>query len=39
MASSTKDREIIVSKVIDAPRQLVFAAWTERKHMEKWWLP
>lgn len=39
MAQSTKDREIIVSKVIDAPRDLVFAAWTEREHIEKWWLP
>jgi uncharacterized protein YndB with AHSA1/START domain len=39
MASSTKGREIIVSKVIEAPRETVFAAFTEREHIEKWWLP
>lgn len=39
MAESTKDREIIVSKVLDAPRELVFATFTEREHIEKWWLP
>lgn len=39
MAENTKDREIIVSKVLAAPRDLVFATWTERKHIEKWWLP
>ncbi len=39
MANTTKEREIIVSKVIDAPRDIVFAAFTEREHMEKWWLP
>jgi uncharacterized protein YndB with AHSA1/START domain len=39
MANKTKDREIVVSKVIDAPRETVFAAFTERQHMENWWLP
>ena len=39
MASTTKDREIVVTRVIDAPRDLVFAAWTEREHVEQWWLP
>jgi len=39
MINKTKDREIVVSKVIDAPRELVFEAWTEQEHMEKWWLP
>lgn len=39
MAEKTKDREIIVTKVIDAPRELVFDAFTQREHIEKWWLP
>jgi uncharacterized protein YndB with AHSA1/START domain len=38
-ASPTADREVVVTRVVDAPRELVFAAWTERKHVEKWWLP
>jgi uncharacterized protein YndB with AHSA1/START domain len=39
MTSPTTDREIVVSRVIDAPPEIVFAAWTEREHVEKWWGP
>ncbi len=39
MADPTADREIVVMRVLDAPRDLVFAAWTEQKHVEKWWGP
>ena len=39
MANSTADREIIVNRVIDAPRELVFDAFTQKKHIEKWWAP
>jgi uncharacterized protein YndB with AHSA1/START domain len=39
MANKTADREIVVERVIDAPREIVFAAFTEREHIEKWWLP
>ncbi|MEZ4516062.1 MAG: SRPBCC domain-containing protein [Chloroflexota bacterium] len=39
MAGATTDREVIVSRVIDAPRELVFAAFTEREHVENWWVP
>jgi uncharacterized protein YndB with AHSA1/START domain len=38
-ASPIADREVIVTRVVDAPRELVFAAWTEREHVENWWLP
>lgn len=27
------DREIVLSKVFDAPRELAFRAWTEREHL------
>ncbi|HEY5305762.1 MAG TPA: SRPBCC family protein [Pseudolabrys sp.] len=27
------------TRVLDAPRELVFAAFTEPKHFEKWWGP
>ena len=37
--TDTKDREIIVNRVIEAPRDLVFAAFTEQKHIEQWWAP
>ncbi|MGD8402244.1 MAG: SRPBCC domain-containing protein [Anaerolineales bacterium] len=37
--ASTTDREIVVNRVIDAPRDLVFDAFTQQKHIEKWWAP
>ncbi len=33
------DREISLTRVFDAPRELVFAAWTEPRHVAKWWGP
>jgi len=39
MEQSTTDREIIISRLINAPRELVFEAWTEKEHLEKWWGP
>ncbi|MFW6183232.1 MAG: SRPBCC domain-containing protein [Chloroflexota bacterium] len=39
MANSTADREIVVDRVIDAPRELVFEAFTEPEHIEQWWAP
>ncbi|GAA4207705.1 SRPBCC family protein [Actinocatenispora rupis] len=35
----TADREIVVSRVIDAPRELVFEAFTEVRHLAQWWGP
>lgn len=37
--SATADREIIISRVIDAPRELVFEAFTEVRHLSRWWGP
>ncbi|TSD57491.1 SRPBCC family protein [Aeromicrobium piscarium] len=37
--STTADREIVVSRVIDAPRELVFEAFTEERHLSRWWGP
>jgi uncharacterized protein YndB with AHSA1/START domain len=36
---ATGDREIVVSGVIDAPRELVFEAYTEVRHLSRWWGP
>lgn len=36
---ATADREIVVSRVIDAPRELVFEAFTEVRHLSRWWGP
>ncbi|TCC17520.1 SRPBCC family protein [Kribbella speibonae] len=35
----TAEREIVISRVIDAPRELVFEAFTEVRHLSQWWGP
>lgn len=35
----TTDREITATRVFDAPRELVFEAWTDPKHIAQWWGP
>ncbi|MCM3656497.1 SRPBCC family protein [Agromyces mediolanus] len=37
--SATADREIVITRVIDAPRDLVFEAFTEVRHLAQWWGP
>jgi uncharacterized protein YndB with AHSA1/START domain len=37
--SSTADREIVTTRLIDAPRELVFEAWTDPKHVGHWFGP
>ncbi len=37
--TSTADREIVIERTYDAPRELVWAAWTDAKHLDRWWGP
>jgi uncharacterized protein YndB with AHSA1/START domain len=37
--SDTSDREIVTSRLLDAPRELVFEAWTDPKQVVQWWGP
>ena len=37
--SPTADREIVISRVIGAPPELVFEAFTEVRHLSRWWGP
>lgn len=37
--SDTADRELVITREFDAPRALVFDAWTDAKHLAKWWGP
>ena len=37
--SATADREIVISRVIRAPRELVFEAFTTVRHLSRWWGP
>lgn len=33
------EREIVLTRVFDAPRELVFRAWTDKAHVGKWFGP
>ena len=37
--SAIADREIVISRIIDAPRELLFEAFTEVRHLSRWWGP
>lgn len=32
-------QEIVITRVFDAPRELVWKAWTDPKHFKSWWGP
>ncbi len=38
-ASEPADRELVVTRVLDAPRELVWKALTEPDRLERWWGP
>jgi uncharacterized protein YndB with AHSA1/START domain len=35
----TSDREIVVSRTIEGPRDLVFEVWSDAGHHARWWGP
>ena len=37
--SSTTDRELVATRVFDAPRGLVFSLWTDPEQIGQWWGP
>ncbi len=37
--TNISEREIVTSRIIDKPRELVFKAWTDPKHLTNWWGP
>ena len=38
-AKSDAEREIVLSRVFDAPRKMVWEAWTDPEQVAKWWGP
>lgn len=36
--STPNDREVLILRVVDAPRRVVFDAWTKPQHVRKWML-
>ena len=37
--NSTKDRELLLTRVLNAPIELVWEVWTNPKHIAQWWGP
>ena len=37
--ANTADREIVTTRVVDAPRERVWTAWTDREQVAQWWGP
>jgi uncharacterized protein YndB with AHSA1/START domain len=33
------DRVLVITRVFDAPRRLVFEAWTKKEHLDQWCAP
>jgi uncharacterized protein YndB with AHSA1/START domain len=38
-ATKEKKHELVLTRVFDAPRELVFGVWTDPKHVARWWGP
>ena len=38
-AAKSADLELRITRVFDAPRSLVFKAWTQPEHLMRWWGP
>lgn len=37
--SSTHDRELVISRTLNAPVELVWEVWTKPEHIANWWGP
>jgi uncharacterized protein YndB with AHSA1/START domain len=35
----TSEREVVVTRIFDAPARLVFEAWTKPELFKRWWVP
>ena len=38
-AALSGERELVITRIFDAPRRLVFKMWTEPEHLVRWWGP
>jgi len=39
MSETATERELVITRLFDAPRELVFRMWTDPEHLAKWWGP
>ena len=38
-AAATKTKDLVITRVFDAPVELVWQAWTDPRHVMRWWGP
>jgi uncharacterized protein YndB with AHSA1/START domain len=38
-AERLSDREVVFTRLVDAPRERVWTIWTEQEHLHRWWGP
>ena len=39
VATGAQDQRVVITRVFDAPRQMVFDAWTQPDQVARWWGP
>ena len=39
VSAHASEREVLITRIFDAPRELVFKAWTDPEHLVKWFGP
>jgi len=37
--AEANERTVVITRIFDAPRELVFKAWTDAQHLALWWGP
>ncbi len=37
--TNPEEHELVITRVLDAPRALVWKAWTEPERVKRWWRP
>ena len=37
--AAASERELVINRIFDAPREIVFEAWTRAEHLVHWWGP
>ena len=37
--TESAEKELVLTRVLNAPRELVFKAWTDPRHVARWWGP
>jgi len=39
LAEKPSGKELVITKELNAPKELVYKVWTQKEHLEKWWGP